>query len=82
MARYVIVRGSAVENVAEWDGVTVWSPPEGTVLMQSDVAGPGDAWDGKQFTKIAPPPVVVEISLESRIAALEQQVTVMRAPVK
>lgn len=30
-----------VVNVVVWDGVSPWSPPEGTFVIQSDTAGIG-----------------------------------------
>jgi len=30
-----------VVNVVLWDGVSTWSPPEGCIAIQSDVAGIG-----------------------------------------
>jgi hypothetical protein len=31
--RYAVLRGSKVENVIAWDGVTPWAPPEGCVAV-------------------------------------------------
>lgn len=77
--RYAIVINGIVDNVIEWDGVTPWTPDQGTVVL-ADQAGPGDLWDGKVFTRLAPvvTAVIAKVSLADRVAALEQQIAVMR----
>lgn len=52
--RYAVVRDNVVENVVEWDGESDWIAPEGTVLVQSEEASPGNSYDGKTFTPAAP----------------------------
>lgn len=39
-----------VVNVVAWDGVSEYTPGAGLVLIQSDVAGIGWAYDGTNFT--------------------------------
>ena len=53
--QYAIIRDGIVENVAEWDGESPWTPPDGTTLqsLEGSTAGPGWSFDGEQFT----PPV-------------------------
>ena len=42
---YAIVgEDNVVINVAAWDGVSPWTPPENTRLIQSDFAAIGDIW--------------------------------------
>lgn len=50
---YAIVRGTIVENMIAWDGVTPYTPPSGTILVQTDEAGPGWAYDPQtgQFSR-------------------------------
>jgi len=52
---YAIVRNGRVENTCLWDGVTPWTPPEGTQAIVCP-AGVGIGWtyDGANWT--APPP--------------------------
>lgn len=52
---YAIVRGTLVENVIAWDGVTPYTPPSGTILVQTDEAGPGWIYDLETKT-FSPPP--------------------------
>jgi len=71
MARYALVTGGVVENVAEWDGTSSWELPVGTTRIQSDTATPGDTWDGVRFTK--PPPRSVPIPVPPPILTTEQK---------
>jgi hypothetical protein len=36
--RYAIIKNNVVENTIVWDGVTPYTPPEGTILVASDTA--------------------------------------------
>ena len=58
--RYAIVENNEVTNVTLWDGVSEWSPPEGSIAVAcSDEVGPG--WTYEDGTFVAPPlPPVVE----------------------
>jgi hypothetical protein len=58
VARYALVRqvDGLVLNVAEWDGLSPWTPPTGTVVIQSDLAQTGGTWDGTTFSAPPPPP--------------------------
>lgn len=55
MKRYPIidVATNIVINVSQWDGVTPWSPGEGFIAIQSDVAEIGDIYNPEtgEFTK-------------------------------
>lgn len=53
MAKYAIVKDGQVINSVEWDGVSDWTPPKGTELIQEDIASIGYTYDGKKFV---PPP--------------------------
>ncbi len=60
MSRKAVVRVSNgfVENVIEHDDVlsASWPVPAGHILIASDVAGPGDTWDGSNFNRAPPQP--------------------------
>jgi len=59
MARHAIIEQSTghVLNVCEWDGdETKWKPDPGCFAVRSDVASPGDAYDGVTFTRPEPTP--------------------------
>lgn len=43
--RYAIVRNNLVENMIVWDGVTPYTPPDGTILVQSEAADIGWIYD-------------------------------------
>lgn len=77
--RYAIVRDGTTENVVVWDGESEWSAPEGTLLVQSDEAAPGDIYDGKTFTR--PEAVITEIAptAEEQIDVLTAQVALLAA---
>ena len=52
--KHAIIENNKVINVTLWDGVTEWSPPEGTIAVScSDEVGPEWTYDGTNF--IAPP---------------------------
>ena len=55
MKRYAIVDTSTniCVNVSQWDGETPWSPGEGFIAVQSDVAEIGDIYNPEtgEFTK-------------------------------
>lgn len=42
-----------VGNVIEWDGETLYTPPENCILLQSDVAAMGDTYnpDTQEFIR-------------------------------
>src|SRR6185369_8409464 len=50
MARYALVKDGTVENVVEWDGVSLYETPG-----YEKIAGPaeiGDTWDGNAFHRV------------------------------
>ena len=53
MSRYAVIEKTTgkVTNVIEWNGTAAWTPPTGHVVRQSDIAGPGDTWDGSRFVR-------------------------------
>lgn len=72
--RYAVVKNNVVENMIAWDGVVPYTPPQGTILIQSDMAGPGWIWDGNNFSKPPrpePPPPPVPESITRRQCALQ-----------
>jgi hypothetical protein len=54
---YAIIRNNIVENIIVWDGVTPYTPPEGTILVRTDTAGIGWIYDPAtgEFTPPAEP---------------------------
>jgi hypothetical protein len=82
MNRYAIVDASSVvTNITIWDGVSLWSPPEGSLAIKSDEAEIGDTYSDGVFTH--PEPVVVpEISIEDQIALLQAQLDELTAKVQ
>lgn len=46
----VIEETGLVENMASWDGVTVWSPGPGRIALRSDEAQIGGTYAGGGFT--------------------------------
>ena len=53
MARYAIIENGSVTGVAEWDGVTAWTPPSGVPVACDETVATDWTYDGSQF--IAPP---------------------------
>ncbi len=45
MAKYAVVKEGKVVNTIEWDGITNWSPPQGTILIRSDIGDIDDDYD-------------------------------------
>jgi len=57
--KYAIIENNEVINVTLWDGVSKWSPPEGTIAVACpDEVGPGWTYNGSTFSPPAPAPVV------------------------
>ena len=51
MASYAVVdEAGIVVNVIEYDGISPYTPPAGTTLVQSDIAARGYNYDGTTFT--------------------------------
>jgi len=57
MAGYALIRGNIVENIIRLDSGANWSPPSGTIIVQSDEARVGGTYDGVTFTPPVPPEV-------------------------
>ena len=68
MVRKALIRtvDGFVENVIEIDDVSTWPIPSGRFLLASQVAGPGDTWNGTRFVRGVPPP-------PSRISVLQDK---------
>ena len=45
-------------NVIVWDGVSPYTPPDGTFLVPAGDGGIGWIWDGTQLVDPNPPPPV------------------------
>ena len=79
MSRYAIVdtEGNVI-NIAEWDGVSKWSPPENTTLVpaedEADAERGGTYSNGQFHRAVAPVPVATpDVTLEARLAELQAQ---------
>jgi hypothetical protein len=57
MDRYAVVTDGIVTNIISWDGVSEWSPPEGSeaVLIPEGVfVDLGYTWNGSDFSPPVP----------------------------
>jgi hypothetical protein len=49
---YAMIDGdNKVVNIILWDGITPYSPLQGTTLVQSDIAAIGDTYTDGEFIK-------------------------------
>ena len=75
MNSYLVIKDSQVINTVLWDGVSDWTPPEGTTVELAP-AGVGIGWTRVGGEWIAPesPPAPVEdsnkVSARAKLAAL------------
>lgn len=54
--RYAIVKDNVIIDAAEWDGVTSWTPPEGTTAHAHATGQIGWLWnDGTPISKVPLP---------------------------
>lgn len=60
-----------VVNAIVWDGIAEWSPPEGCIVLESEVAGPGWTYGNGQFYPPAVAPPTPEEVLASQSAKLQ-----------
>lgn len=63
--RLALIKDGIVRNVIVADGAPEWQAI-GYSVVASDVAGPGDSWDGSIFTPAPPPPPTVPASVSPR----------------
>lgn len=76
MGTYAVIFSSTgiVENLILWDGVTDWSPPEGCIAIETDIAQIGWSYVDGEFIAPpepeVPPPTPAEI-LASQSAKLQ-----------
>ena len=63
--KYLVIRDGIIENVILWDGVSDWTPPEGTTV-EPDLDGSHIGWIKQEDGTFAAPPEseVVEGSSE------------------
>jgi hypothetical protein len=82
MDRYAIINeDGVVTNICNWDGVTPWSPPEGSIAIKSNEAEINDTYKDGVFTH--PEPVAVpEISIKNQIVSLQEQLDELIAKVQ
>jgi hypothetical protein len=69
MNTYFLIKDNTVVNVFVWDGVSDWTPPDGTTAELA-LPGIGVGWTRVDGNWIAPTPSSVEPVDESRTSAL------------
>lgn len=68
MIRTAIIERSIVTNIVMHDPDGMWQPPEGAILVPSDIANIGDFWNGAEFVV---PPTTGERRRAAILAQLE-----------
>lgn len=81
VTRYALLKNGIVANICLWDGVTPWTPPAGTALvnvegMWCDI---GALYDGKVFTPDLTPKPPPPKTVEERLTALEAKTAALPA---
>jgi len=84
MNNYAVVDSNGnVINICAWDGVSLWSPPEGTTAVLCDDepnAEIGGTYINGVFARaVVEVPVVISESLTDKIAALQAQLDALAA---
>jgi hypothetical protein len=75
MSSYLIIKDNTVINAVAWDGVSDWTPPEGTTTMVAP-AHVGIGWTRVDGNWIAPQPPAApaedpnKVSARAKLAAL------------
>lgn len=80
MKRLAIIKNSIVDNCVnvpdDWTGIKgEWTVPPDSIVIESNIAGPGDNYDGTNFIK----PTPVAEDLESVYNQLIQDQRIFRA---
>jgi len=75
MSTYLVIKDNKVINAVVWDGVSDWTPPEGTTVELAPAhVGIGWTKSGSNWVAPEPPPVAVEdpnkVSARAKLAAL------------
>jgi hypothetical protein len=83
MSRYACIdKDNVVQQVIEWDGVALWSPPDGQtpVLLPDELfIEPRGTLDTKAMTFVrAEPPVITQAELEAAIPQIAEERAVSR----
>ncbi len=70
MAKYVLVDQitNIVNNIVEWDGQSLYIPPDNCILIQTDVASVGDIYNTETQEFIRPISVRDEPTAEQKLA--------------
>jgi len=68
MDHYLIINNEIVENVIVWDGVSPWSPPDGTTVEPAPV-GVGRGWRRVDGQWVAPEPLAAPAEDQSKTSA-------------
>ena len=75
MSTYLVIKDNTVINAVVWDGVSDWTPPEGTTTMVAP-AGLGIGWTKSGSNWVAPEPPTPpaedpnKVSARAKLAAL------------
>lgn len=85
MSGYLVIKDNEVINAVVWDGVSDWTPPEGTTVELAP-AHVGIGWtrvDGNWVAPEAPPaptPDTAKVSARAKLSALgltEEEITAL-----
>jgi len=68
MNSYLIIKDNTVVNAIVWDGVSDWTPPEGTTAVVAP-EGVGIGWTKSGSNWIAPEPLAAPAENPNRVSA-------------
>lgn len=71
MIRTAIIEAGVVTNVVMLGPESGWMPPEGSILVASDIAAIGDAWDGGVFTPPALSTERINAAIYAKLAQID-----------
>jgi len=71
MDHYLIIKDEIVQNVIVWDGVSPWSPPDGTTVEPAPV-GVGRGWHRVDGQWIAPEPLAALVEDPNKTSARDK----------
>ena len=71
MNKYLIVKAGKVVNTVVWDGISEWSPPEGTTAVVAP-EGVGIGWTQVGTSWVAPEPSTTPVENPHRVAAVNK----------
>lgn len=68
MNGYLVIKDNKVINTVVWDGVSDWTPPEGTTVELAP-AGVGIGWTRVDGNWVAPEPAPVAVEDPNKVSA-------------